>query len=948
MAIGEVLERLSVELALDVSEFATGSTAAQGQMRGLRDAAVRLGESWDNTARSLSRNVSLPIAGALGGVIAVASNFETSMRALSISTGGTADEMERMSALAVQLGSDTLFGASEAADAMDMLAKNGLTATEILEGAARAAVDLATATGSELSPAADAVTDVMQQFGLAVEELPQVVNQITGAVNESKLDFGDFALAIGQAGGVAGAAGVEFDDFAASLAATSSLFASGSDLGTSFKTFLQRLVPTSNAAATVMDELGLEFFDAQGNMKSMAEVAEQLRQGLGGLSEEAQNEALNTLFGSDASRTAIGLMNQGAEGIERVKALLEDTDAGAQAAERMKGFAGAVDNLGGAFESLAIAIANTGLLQAVTAMVSSFAGFITHLSETNPALLRFIGILALLAAAVGPIMLVMSSLAVVVLPLFLTKMGALATAISFVINPIGTLVTMFGGLLARLGAMTILRTLAGLFLRFAGPIGLIVTAGMLIHDNWDRIVALFNEVRTAMHEAIGPPLQRLITTLSAKFEEFWNGPLGQGIQAALVWLGDLRDAIWDALGDRMMDVLSAIGEVFMGLFRAIGLGIDFINALLNGDWAAAWGFAQDFVANIAITILSAIDELTGGALTAIVEMVHGIGHWLGSVLEGIWNSVTDKIDAVKGAFFDLFDAVVGNSYVPDMVDGIAAHMARLDAVMVQPATRAAGEVSRVMQDMARETRALLDRLFPEVRRMLDFQADAAAIDAAGLTDEQRREARFRLGVEAGGRGSEASPIDVFADRDLPQIEIDMERLGALVMETGQDVEDANLQIARSFKDMADQAIASLRGLMDGIRSGDFLSILEGVLGIGLQIAGLVTGKAAFAGSIPKFASGTSSAPGGLSLVGERGPELVNLPRGSQVFSNADSRAMLGGGNLQVEVVANNNGFGAVVRNHAGQVVAEAMPGMVQGAASVAQGQSARRQSRRVG
>ncbi|MGX9444914.1 phage tail length tape measure family protein [Nitrobacteraceae bacterium UC4446_H13] len=55
-------------------------------------------------------------------------------------------------------------------------------------------------------------------------------------------------------------------------------------------------------------------------------------------------------------------------------------------------------------------------------------------------------------------------------------------------------------------------------------------------------------------------------------------------------------------------------------------------------------------------------------------------------------------------------------------------------------------------------------------------------------------------------------------------------------------------------------------------------------------------------SIPKFASGTNFAPGGLSLVGERGPELVNLPRGSQVIPN--HQLPNGGGNTSI--VINNN------------------------------------------
>jgi hypothetical protein len=53
--------------------------------------------------------------------------------------------------------------------------------------------------------------------------------------------------------------------------------------------------------------------------------------------------------------------------------------------------------------------------------------------------------------------------------------------------------------------------------------------------------------------------------------------------------------------------------------------------------------------------------------------------------------------------------------------------------------------------------------------------------------------------------------------------------------------------------------------------------------------------------IPDFAGGTSHAPGGLALVGERGPELVHLPRGSQVHTATETRGMLGGGARNVTV-----------------------------------------------
>lgn len=53
-------------------------------------------------------------------------------------------------------------------------------------------------------------------------------------------------------------------------------------------------------------------------------------------------------------------------------------------------------------------------------------------------------------------------------------------------------------------------------------------------------------------------------------------------------------------------------------------------------------------------------------------------------------------------------------------------------------------------------------------------------------------------------------------------------------------------------------------------------------------------KAIGAIGVKGFAKGTKDAPGGLSLVGERGPELVNLPRHSQVYTASQTSAMLNG------------------------------------------------------
>lgn len=82
--------------------------------------------------------------------------------------------------------------------------------------------------------------------------------------------------------------------------------------------------------------------------------------------------------------------------------------------------------------------------------------------------------------------------------------------------------------------------------------------------------------------------------------------------------------------------------------------------------------------------------------------------------------------------------------------------------------------------------------------------------------------------------------------------------------------------------------------------------VERVAGAAGKIGGVVGKAGGVLGKIPGFAHGGRNLPGGLALVGERGPELVNLPRGSDVFSSGESRRMLGdGGPIIGEVHVHN-------------------------------------------
>lgn len=828
--MNETIANLAVKLAMDSSAFATGSTDAQRTLGSLRDSVVALGDKWNETARSLSRRISLPVTGAFA-------TFGAAAR-------GLADDLE---------------GVRNSAN----LAGEGFVDFQRQAYAART-------------------------VGIEYEKLGDIFKDTQDKV-------GDF-LASG---------GGEMADF------------------------FENIGPKVGVTA--------EHFRGLGGKDALQLYYSSLREANVSSSEMVfYMEAI-----ADEASGLVPLLEENGRLFDEIGGNAPVVDEAAAAS--FDRYRDSLKRFGDAIDKLTVAVANSGVLDMITGLVERAAGFVEGLANANPWLFRIAAGFALMAASIGPIMLAMGTLAATILPLFAAKFGPVGLAISAFINPLGTAISFLAQFATQLAGMTILKTIGATLLRFAGPVGLIASAGLLIYQNWERIAPMLQEFWDKAKQALGGPLQKLITTISDAFDEFWSGPMGDGIRKAMELLAEFGQIAMEWLGDRLINVLGAILEVALGVFRQIGLAIEFVNAILNGDWAGAWEAAKAFAWNGVNTILEALDKLTGGGVTYIRNLVNGIRTWVVDRLDAIWDTVTGKIDAVKTAFFDMYDAVVGNSYVPDMVEEIGQHMNRLDALMVAPARAATAAVSQAMREMASETQMLLDRLFPEVRRLLDYRKDLATIENSGLSAEQQREARYRLGVEVGG-GANDNAINV-VPFDTDAIVASSEDVSRAVEGIAGRTEDATVEIARSFKDMTDEALGSLRTLLDGIKGGGFLDILEGVLGVGLQIAGLVTGNSQFSGSIPRFATGTNFAPGGLSLVGERGPELVNLPRGSQVIPNHELRGL--GGSLQVEVVANNNGFGAIVRNHAGQVVAEAAPSMMQGASQVTQRQMGRRQTRRV-
>jgi phage-related protein/HPt (histidine-containing phosphotransfer) domain-containing protein len=445
---------------------------ASGAQRGVADANAAvgtLGSSNDRTAATLQKT-GLALAGvgtiafaAFGVAVNSAADFEKGISAIGAVSGATEEQLDGVREKALQLGADTKFSASEAATAMEELVKAGISVDDVISGAADATVALAAAGEVSLPEAATVAANAMNQFGLSAEELPHVADLIAGAANASAIDVSQFAQSLQQSGAVANLVGVDFEDLTTLIAAMGNAGIAGSDAGTSIKTFLSNLQPTTKKQIDLAKELGLVggqnsvlldhftqalaynrqaydtavatygegsaeaaaaqanvqkwqdnvnqsmtdganlFFDQNGKIKSMTEVSDILGASLQGLTDQEKTLALETLFGSDAIRAAAIVAEGAGDGFGELGDAIGAVSANEVAAERMDNLAGSIEQLKGSIETAMIKAGTPfqDVLQGIVDKITVLVNWFGNLDEGTQKMIIQVALAgaALLAAA---------------------------------------------------------------------------------------------------------------------------------------------------------------------------------------------------------------------------------------------------------------------------------------------------------------------------------------------------------------------------------------------------------------------------------------------------------------------------------------------------------------------------------------------------------------------
>lgn len=518
---------------------------------------------------------------ALGtAAVKMTSDFDSGMSRVAAISGATDEELARLRQTAKDLGASTAFSASEAAAGMENLASAGFEVNEIIE-AMPGMLDLAASSGEDLASSADIAASTLRGFGMDASEaghVADVLAQNAAATNAAVADTGEAMKYIAP---LANTVGLEFEEVAASIGIMANAGIKGSQAGTTLRGALSRLAKPTDPMIAKMDELGLSFYNADGQMKSLSEMISMLQTNMEGLTDEQKQNALVTLFGQEALSGMMVLMEAGPEQIDALTDSYRNCDgaAASMAETMMDNLGGDIEELGGSIETLAISVGEI-MVPVIREIVAKLQEFMDKLNALDSATKELIVKIGLVVAALGPFLLILGKI-ISVAGSTMQGFVKLAQGARLLMTKISGASGIFGKLGAALGGIS------APVMAVVAVIGTLIAAFMTLWNTNEGFRTAITEIWNGIVATVQGFCQEIVEKINALGFDFQN-------------ITEVLKAIWNGF-------CSVLAPVFTGAFQLISdtlsVVLNTISGLLSvfigiftGDWQGAWeGVKQIFV-----------------------------------------------------------------------------------------------------------------------------------------------------------------------------------------------------------------------------------------------------------------------------------------------------------------------------------------------------------------
>ncbi len=632
-----------------------------------------------STGKTMTKAVTLPILGITTAAVKVGGDFEEQMSRVKAISGATGDSFEELRDQAIDLGAKTAFSAKESADGMENLASAGFDAQEIMS-AMPGLLDLAAVSGGDVALASENAATALRGFGLEADQSGHVADVFARAAADTNAEVADMGEAMKYIAPVANAMGLSIEETAAAVGIMSDAGVKGSQAGTTLRGALSRIAKPTKAMRDTMADLGISFYDSEGNMISLQDQIGVLSESFEGMTQEQKNQALVTLYGQESLSGMMALIDKGPDSLGSLTKSLEESDGAADEMARtmQDNMNSSIEQMMGALESAAIVIQDI-LAPAISAVADYIGGLAEKFVSAPKWVQTAIVSLGLFAAAVGPILFGIGKL----MKLFQTvKVGILALRAGF--SAFNTAISVVGGGLKAVFAVIA----ANPIILLIAAIVAAVAAFIYFWNTSEEFRNFFIGMWESIKEAVGVAIEWIKESWTSMVEgaknavesvkqawantKQWFADLWQGIQdsAAAMWEGtkkvfnDAVDSVvsaWNSVtgwfADLWNGIKSTVSKIVGNIAEAINSRFGYLIKTIIFSFESVVIFLQNTWNNL-VTIAQNVFTILKNVILAPVLFVTSLisGGWeeAKNNMIGVWNNITESASNIWGSFVQIF------------------------------------------------------------------------------------------------------------------------------------------------------------------------------------------------------------------------------------------------------------------------------------------------------
>lgn len=676
-------------LDLDISGFLSGLQSAQSQANtASKNIATTIGNNLQSAGKSmtsagstLTKTVTTPVLGLGTAAVKVTSDFESAMSKVSAISGATGGDLDALNKKAQEMGAKTKFSATESAEAFTYMAMAGWKTEDMLSGI-DGIMSLAAADGLDLATTSDIVTDALTAFGLSASDSGHFADVLAKASSNANTNVSMLGESFKYAAPVAGALGYSAEDTAIALGLMANAGIKGSQGGTALRGSLTRLIKPTDDAAALMEQYGLSMTNADGSMKSLGEVMNMLRDKLGGLTEAEQAQVAAQIFGQEAMSGMLAIINASDSDYAKLTDAIYDADGAAQqmADTMLDNLSGQLTLLKSALEGLAIQFGEI-LMPYIKQFVTWLQNLTQKLQELTPEQKEQIVKWAAIAAAIGPVLMVLGKLT--------SSVGSIITTFGKIPGAIAKAKSAFTAVSAAIGGIS------------APVVAVVAVIGVLIaaFANLWKTNEEFRNKMTAIWDGIKSKFesfaQGIVDRLNALGFDFEN--FGEVVKA--IWDGfcSLLAPIFEGVFNQVSVILGSVLDALTGIF-------DVFIGIFTGNWDQAWqGVKETFGA--VWDLIKGTFESWAMAFKGITDTVLG---WFGTTWDETWTNIKQFFVDIWNGITSFFSNVISSikMAVSNFITTIINFFAQLPTNIANFITNAYNSVVTWVSNMVAKAREM--------------------------------------------------------------------------------------------------------------------------------------------------------------------------------------------------------------------------------------------------